>query len=158
MPSRPDENPADAGRPEASEALVVRPGIVIPRSEFEFTYMRSSGPGGQNVNKVNTKARLRWPVTRTTSLPEAVRQRFLQRHRTRVTSDGDLVVSSQRYRDQAKNVLDCLEKVRELVLAVADPPARRKKTKPSRASQARRVADKRRRSQSKQLRRTPGAE
>src|SRR5215469_6616704 len=87
-------------------ALTVNNRVRIPFDEFEFSYARSSGPGGQNVNKVNSKALLRWPVRTSPSLPEPMRQRFLSRYGNRVTAEGDVLISSQRYRDQAKNVDD----------------------------------------------------
>lgn len=133
--------------------LAVDNRLHIPLDEFEFTYARSSGPGGQNVNKVNSKALLRWPVCTSPSLPEAVRHRFLNRYGNRITAEGDLLISSQRFRDQAKNVDDCLEKLREMLTAVAAPPVRRKRTKPSRASIKRRLENKRRKSEKKRGRR-----
>ena len=135
--------------------LVVTPRLKIPLSEFEFTFARSSGPGGQNVNKVNTKATLRWPITRSPSLPETVRQRFLAKYGNRVTGDGDLVLQSQRFRDAGRNVADCLEKLRAMLAEVAVAPKKRKPTKPTRASVRRRLEDKRKRSEKKQSRRGP---
>ena len=84
--------------------LVVNSQVRIPLAEFEFTFARSSGPGGQNVNKVNSKAVLRWGVRHSPALPEAVRQRFLQKYAARLTNEGDLLVTSQRYRDAPRNV------------------------------------------------------
>lgn len=136
--------------------LIVTSRIQVPREEFEFTFARSSGPGGQNVNKVNSKAQLRWPVTVTASLPEEVRTRFLERYRSRLTEGGDLLISSQRYRDQGRNIEDCLEKLRELILAVVHRPKTRKTTKPTRASRRRRLENKRERSQKKERRKPVG--
>ncbi len=132
--------------------LVVTEDIRIPRYEFTFTFVRSSGPGGQNVNKVNTKARLRWPVVTSRSLIDDVKQRFLIKHRRRINVHGELVISSQRFRDQNRNISDCLEKLRAMLLDVAVAPIRRKKTKPSRAAIERRLQSKRERSRRKQLR------
>jgi ribosome-associated protein len=135
------------------QALVVNNRLRISLAEFEFSYARSSGPGGQNVNKVNSKVLLRWPVTVSPSLPQAVRQRFLGRYANRITAAGELLISSQRFRDQGRNVDDCLDKLREMLAAVASPPTRRKRTKPTRASIKRRLDNKRRTSEKKQSRR-----
>ena len=136
--------------------LEVNAEIQIPLSEFQFTYVRSSGPGGQNVNKVNTKAQMRWPVTTSQSLPPAVRERFLAKYRTRVTEQGDLLIVSQRYRDQGRNVDDCFEKLRAMLLEVAIAPKRRKKTKPGRGAIERRLKQKRHKTEKKQGRQAPG--
>ena len=125
-------------------------------AEKSFTFMRSSGPGGQNVNKVNTKVRLRWDVAKSPSLSEAVRERFQKTYSRRITTEGDLLITSQRYRDQVRNIDDCLEKLRELLASVAAPPRRRKKTKPSRGSKERRLQGKREQSERKRSRRKPG--
>lgn len=129
--------------------------IQIPLDEFEFSFARSGGPGGQNVNKVNSKAILRWPVTVSSSLPEPVKERFLERFARRLTSDGELIVTSQRYRDQNRNVDDCLEKLKVMILAVASPPVVRRPTKPSAAVRRRRVEVKRIVSAKKRQRRGP---
>jgi ribosome-associated protein len=105
---------------------------------------------------VNTKVRLRWDVARSPSLPEAVRERFQRTYARRITAEGDLLITSQRYRDQVRNIDDCLEKLRELLAAVATPPRRRKKTRPSRASKERRLQGKREQSERKRSRRKPG--
>ena len=118
--------------------LTISPRIRIPDDELQFTFVRSSGPGGQNVNKLNTKAVLRWPVCSNSSLPIDVRRRFLDRYARRITADGELVISGQRFRDQRQNQRDCLEKLRAMVMAVAAPPKPRKKTKPTKSSLARR--------------------
>ena len=133
--------------------LEVEGGLRIPLREFSFSYARSSGPGGQNVNKVNTKVQLRWDLTKSPSLPEAVRQRFLDAFGTRVTNDGELVLSSTRYRDQARNQEDCLEKLRQMLASVARPPKKRRKTKPTRGSVRRRLESKKRNSEKKEGRR-----
>ncbi len=133
--------------------LVVNSRLKIPLREFQFTFARSSGPGGQNVNKLNTKALLRWPVMQSSSLPASVRARLLAKHRRRLTSDGDFLVVSQRFRDAGRNVADCLEKLRQMLAEAAVPPKKRRPTKPSRASVRRRLDDKKKRSRRKQLRR-----
>jgi ribosome-associated protein len=133
--------------------LIVNSRIRIPKSEFELTFARSSGPGGQNVNKVSSKAVLRWKVRESPSLAADVRQRFVARYASRLTCEGELVVSSQRFRDQGRNVSDAFEKVRAMVASVAEPPKRRRPTKPTRASVARRIEGKQKKASKKQLRR-----
>jgi ribosome-associated protein len=132
--------------------LIVNPNIKIPLAEFAFTFARSSGPGGQNVNKVASKAILRWSPLASPSLPDDVRDRFAAAYGSRLTSAGELVLASDRFRDQGRNRTDCLDRLRAMLLAVARPPKRRKPTKPSRASKARRLAEKQRRSTTKKLR------
>lgn len=129
--------------------------IAIPQSEFQFEFARSGGPGGQNVNKVASKAILRWNPAESPSLPEPVRERLLRTLGRRLTNEGELLVSSQRTRDQNRNIDDCLEKVRRLVLAAAEPPRPRKPTKPTLGSRLRRAKEKTRRSELKQQRRKP---
>jgi ribosome-associated protein len=124
--------------------LVVNERIQIPDDELEFTFSRSSGPGGQNVNKVNSKATLRWRVGASASLPIDVRERFLAHYGSRLTNDGDLIIASQRYRDQPGNIRDCLERLRIMLTTVAKAPRRRRKTRPTRGSVERRLETKRR--------------
>ncbi len=129
--------------------------ISIPLREFSFTFSRSSGPGGQNVNKVNTKVTLHWNVAASRSLPDDVRRRFMTRYHRRINDRGELVLHSQRFRDQGRNVADCLEKLRAMLREAAAAPKPRKKTRPSRRSVEKRLEAKRRRSQRKQMRRPP---
>ncbi len=138
--------------------LIVTPQLQIPLREFQFTFARSSGPGGQNVNKVNTKALLRWPVMSSPSLPEPVRRRLLAKCRRQVTAEGDLLIVSQRFRDAGRNVADCLEKLRQLLVEAASPPRARKPTRPTRSSVRRRLENKRRLAQKKRHRRSAGAD
>jgi ribosome-associated protein len=135
--------------------LTVNQQIQIPETELEWSFVRSSGPGGQNVNKVASKAVLRWHLDASPSVPEAVKQRLRARQRKRVTEGGELVLTSQRYRDQERNRQDCLDKLRDLILEAAVEPKLRRKTKPSRGARERRLADKRRRSGVKSARRLP---
>lgn len=132
--------------------LVVSRRIRIPLREFKFQHARSSGPGGQNVNKVSSKAILRWGVVASPSLPADVRERFMKRFHRRITRGGELVLSSQRYRDQRANVTDCLEKLRAMLEEVATRPRPRRPTQPSRPARERRLRLKRVRSEKKRLR------
>jgi ribosome-associated protein len=136
--------------------LVVNHHIRIPLAEFEITFARSGGPGGQNVNKVNSKAVLRWSVRNSPALPDAVRQRFLHKYAARLTNEGELLLTSQRYRDAPRNSQDCQEKLREMLLAVATPPKRRRATRPTKGSVERRLKAKRKQSAAKQGRRVRG--
>lgn len=127
--------------------------IEIPRREIEFTYARSPGPGGQNVNKVNSKAILKWNVAQSDCLPEHVKRRFLIMWQNRISKSGALVLHSHRHRDQAKNTADCLDRLRDMVRAALTVPKKRKPTRPSLSSKKRRLEAKRRQSQRKQERR-----
>ncbi len=127
--------------------------IEIPLREFRFGFSRSSGPGGQNVNKLNTKVTLHWNVERSPALPEDVRRRLVARYGRRVSRDGNLVLTSQRFRDQGRNVGDCLEKLRSMIEEVARPPRSRKPTRPGRAAVESRLREKRVRSTLKRGRR-----
>jgi ribosome-associated protein len=138
-----------------SAMLIITPAIQIPDSEFGFTFARSSGPGGQNVNKVNSKAVLRWSPTTSPSLPEDVRSRFLLRFASRLTIAGELILTSQRSRDQNRNIEDCLERLKEMLLAVTRKPVQRRPTKPTRGSHKRRLEAKRLHSSKKRRRRGP---
>ena len=133
--------------------LVINDRLKIPLREFRFSFARSSGPGGQNVNKLNTKALLRWAVMKSPSLPEPVCKRLLAKHRRRLSAEGDLLVTSQRFRDAGRNVADCLEKLRAMLAEAAERPKPRKPTRPTRASVRRRLDQKRRQSQKNQQRR-----
>jgi ribosome-associated protein len=130
--------------------------IAVPDDELHFTFARSGGPGGQNVNKVASKAILHWDLAGNASLPADVKERLRARQRGRITVEGALVVQSQRFRDQAKNVEDCREKLREMIREVLTPPKRRKATKPSRGARERRLAAKKRQAARKSGRRPPG--
>jgi ribosome-associated protein len=133
--------------------LIVTPTLRIPRTEFSVTFVRSSGPGGQNVNKVCTKAVLRWAVRSSATLPETVRARLLAKHRRRLSAEGDLLVTSQRYRDAPRNLADCLDKLRKMIQEAAQPVKSRRRTRPTRASIRRRLEQKHRLSQRKRGRR-----
>lgn len=131
--------------------------IAIPDDELDWSFARSGGPGGQNVNKVASKAVLRWKAATTTApIPPAALARMKTIFPSRFTTEGDVVISSQEYRDQERNKEACVEKLAEMVRAALVEPTVRKKTKVSKNAKKRRVADKRRDSAKKQARRVGG--
>lgn len=134
--------------------LQVTTKIVLSDDELRFSFARSSGPGGQNVNKVNSKATLHWNPATSTALPEEVRSRFLARFASRITNEGDVVIVSQESRDQPKNIAICLEKLRAMIAEVLTPPKKRRPTKPTKGSKMRRLKEKKQRSEVKANRRT----
>jgi ribosome-associated protein len=122
--------------------LYINDRIQIPETEFDWSFVRSGGPGGQNVNKVASKAVLRWDLGASPSVPVEVKDRLRTLFGSRVTTEGELVLTSQRYRDQERNKADCLEKLGELVRAATIVPKARKKSKPTKGSRERRLAAK----------------
>ena len=129
--------------------LQITPTIKIPDAELRLSFARSSGPGGQNVNKVASKAILHFDVLTSPSLPPGVRERFLAQYKTRVTNAGEVVIHSEEFRDQPKNIQSCYDKLRQMILAVLRPPKKRRPTKPTKGSKVRRLNDKKARSQTK---------
>lgn len=129
--------------------------VVIPAGELHWQFVRSSGPGGQHVNRTSTKAVLRFDARHSPSLPEPVRRRLLAAVGGRLTREGHLVIVSQRFRDQPQNAADCVEKLSALVDRAIDPPKVRRPTKVPRSVVARRLVGKRRRGETKALRRRP---
>ena len=132
--------------------LYITPAIVIEESELQERFVRASGPGGQNVNKVATAVELRFDAGRSPALSEEVRERLRRLAGSRMTGDGVLVIDARRYRTQAQNRADARERLAALVRQAAVPPRRRRKTKPSAASAERRLKLKRRRGESKRRR------
>jgi ribosome-associated protein len=132
--------------------------VVVPLRELEIRFVRSSGPGGQNVNKVSTKAVLRWRPAESRALPAAVRARFGERYARRLTKEGEVVLTSDRFRDQGRNAADCVGKLQAMVDRVAEEPRVRRKTRPTRAARERRLETKRRRAETKLGRSAPRRE
>lgn len=137
------------------EELVINDAVRIPLSEFQFTASRSGGPGGQNVNKVNSRIQIRWNPTASPSISPEVAERFVKLAGKRMTKEGEILITCQESRDAPKNKANCLDRLAELLRAALVKPRIRKVTKPSRGSKERRLKAKRFRSETKQGRRTP---
>lgn len=135
--------------------LIVNGRLTIPASQLEVSVSRSSGPGGQNVNKVNSKVTMRWQVRDQSLLDAGWRKRLLARHGGKVNGRGELVLSSDRHREQPRNLADCRQKLKLFLLECQAPPKPRKKTRPSAGSKRRRLEKKQQQSVKKRLRRTP---
>ncbi len=132
--------------------LRITPTCWLDSSEISFTFVRSPGPGGQNVNKLATAALLRLNIAHSASLPETVRARLLQVLRPRLTQQGDLIIKASRYRTQERNRQDALERLLHLLQHAATPPKPRRKTRPTRSSVQERLTRKKQQGQRKTLR------
>ena len=115
--------------------------LGILEDEIQFRFARSSGPGGQNVNKVNSKVLLRWNVE-ASALREDIKLRFREKYPQEITKAGDVVITSEQYRDQSRNKEVCLERLYSMLSSVRLPPKKRKKTKPSRSAKEKRITQK----------------
>jgi ribosome-associated protein len=135
--------------------LPINERIQIPDEELTWRFVRSGGPGGQNVNKVASKAVLTWDLIANTTVPAEVKARLRTQQRRRINNLGQLVLSSQRFRDQERNRQDCVEKLREMLEQALHVPRPRKPTRPTRGSRERRLQAKLHRSAAKARRRLP---
>jgi ribosome-associated protein len=133
-------------------ALIVSEQIEIPDEEFEWKFVRSSGPGGQNVNKVSSAVQLRFLLPRNTSLPGAVRGRLRRLAGRKLVDDGSILIAARSERSQEQNRRAALERLAELIRAALIEPKIRKKTRPTRASTERRIESKKRRAGTKRSR------
>jgi len=127
----------------------ITPDIELDEEKLEFDFVRSSGPGGQNVNKVSTAVQLRFDPS---GLPDGVRERLLVLAGRRAAKDGTIRIKAHRHRTQAQNRRDAVQRLVDLLLEASRPPKRRRPTRPSRAAHERRLEQKRRRSRVKNLR------
>ena len=137
-----------------ADDLVIHPGLAIPDAEIVERFVRASGAGGQNVNKVSSAVELRFDIAGSPSLPEPLRARLLARRDRRLTDAGVLVIEAQRFRTQDRNRQDARERLAAFIAAGLPVPKRRIETKPTRASKQRRLEGKRERSEIKRGRTT----
>lgn len=131
--------------------------IAIKESEIGLGFMRASGPGGQNVNKVASAVQLRFDVKQSPSLPEDVRNRLIQLAGRRMTSEGILIIQARRFRTQERNRRDAIDRLVALIRKASMKPKRRRKTKPTVDSKKRRLEAKRKRATIKRMRRSVGS-
>lgn len=136
--------------------LNVAPDWVIPEEDLRVRYVRSSGPGGQNVNKVATKVELRFALATTDALSQAQKHRLSSAFPSHVTQEGDFLLRGDRHRSQSRNEQDVRSRLAEMLLSVRFPPRPRRPTRPSRSAKARRLDAKRARATLKGQRRPPG--
>ena len=132
--------------------LEINSDITIKSSELRFDFVRSSGPGGQNVNKVASAVQLRFDLRGSTSLPEEIKRRLIKLAGRRVNSDGILVIDARTSRSQSQNREEALERLRSLILNALHKPKARRKTKPTAASKEKRLRTKKARGNLKRLR------
>jgi ribosome-associated protein len=135
--------------------VVIKPGITIPAGELSVAFSRSGGPGGQNVNKVASKAVVRFDLRATTAIVGDDKERALARLASRLTQSGELIVTASATRDQGRNRAAALARLATLLAAAVTRPRRRRPSKPSMAAVARRLDAKTRRARTKRERRTP---
>jgi ribosome-associated protein len=128
------------------------PKVLIPWSELEFSAVRSSGAGGQNVNKTNSAVILRWNLRSSSVIPEEQKTKLLQILARQLTLEGEILIRSERQRDQAANKKDCVEKLVQMLKVALTPRKKRQATKPTRSSKRKRLDTKRAHSEKKQLR------
>lgn len=138
--------------------LVINEHISVPLAEILFDFVRSSGPGGQNVNKVNSQAQLHWDVGATEVLPQAVKERLLKNEANRINKLGVLRIDCQTSRDREKNRLECLNRLHQMIVSACEAPVVRKKRKPPRWVKEKRLKNKKEKSNLKRLRRPPTLE
>ncbi len=133
--------------------LEISPTLSIDERELREDFIRASGPGGQNVNKVSTAVQLRFDARNSPSLPEDIRDRLIRLAGSRMTESGELIIDARRFRTREQNRLDARERLADLIRKASFRPKPRRKTKPSRASERRRLDIKNRRSRLKKTRR-----
>ena len=138
--------------------IEITPSLSIDDSEIQLDFIRSSGPGGQNVNKVASAVQLRFNVVSSPSLPDEVKARLHHVAKNRITEDGILIIEAKRFRTQDQNRADAIARLVALIFQAIEKPKLRKKTRPSAAANAKRLDEKRHRGQTKQMRRVDSSD
>ncbi|MCO4793686.1 MAG: aminoacyl-tRNA hydrolase [Bacteriovoracaceae bacterium] len=126
--------------------------MKIPIAEFDFSFSRSSGAGGQNVNKVNTKVTLAWNIKKSKSISEAQKKRFVEKYKRFIKAEGIVKIISQRFRNQSRNIADCTEKLHAMLESISKPTKKRVNTKPPKSSKLKRLDNKKNKSDIKKSR------
>ncbi len=137
------------------EPLDIGRGVEIPSSEIDMSFSRSGGPGGQHVNKTETRVTLRFDVANSPSLPEEIRAKLLKRLASRLTNDGELLISADKHRERPKNLSEARRRMREIMAAALVEQKKRTKTRPGKGAKRRRLADKKKQSEKKAMRKAP---
>tara|TARA_B110000116_G_scaffold118010_1_gene102310 strand:+ start:2331 stop:2750 length:420 start_codon:yes stop_codon:yes gene_type:complete len=132
--------------------IPINASITLTDAEIELTFSRSQGPGGQNVNKVNSKVTIHWDLKYSTSISAFIKRRIQNKYSNRINNDGKLVLSSQQYREQHRNREECCQKLRVIIGDALKPRKARKTSRPTRASKQRRLDNKKKRSRRKSMR------
>ena len=133
--------------------ITITPELTIPAREISFSMCKSGGPGGQHVNKVNSKVLLRWDFAGNTEISEEIRQKIASHCRTYVIESGELLITSTRFRSQQQNMEDCVAKLQEMLQKALAPKKKRRKTRVPKAIKEKRLEDKKKRAVKKQQRR-----
>jgi len=133
--------------------IYITPTLAIDESEIKQEFIRASGPGGQNVNKVSTAVQLRFNVARSPSLPDDIRKRLVNLAGRKITEDGELIIHARRFRTQERNRQDAFDRLVKLIRKASERPKVRRKTRPTLQSKRRRLEAKRHRSEAKRMRR-----
>ena len=132
--------------------IPINSSITLTDAEIELTFSRSQGPGGQNVNKVNSKVTIHWDLKYSKSLAAFIKRRIQSKHSNRINNDGKLVLSSQQHREQHRNRADCFQKLRVIIIEALKQRKTRRISRPTRASKQRRLDNKKKHSHRKSIR------
>lgn len=132
--------------------IPINASITLTDAEIELTFSRSQGPGGQNVNKVNSKVTIHWDLKYSISISAFIKRRIQNKYSNRINNDGELVLSSQQHREQHRNREECYQKLRVIICDALKPRKVRKTSRPTRASKQRRLDNKKKRSRRKSMR------